>query len=78
MAQSPDGVSFVVQSKQLNQTKWQTEDTFEVDSANGYMEGNAQEAATALFNSVVAGHTGGAKEYRLMRCAELVYEQRPV
>lgn len=72
MAQAPDGVMFVVQSKQLNQTKWQTEDTFEVDSANGYMEGNAQEDATALMNSVVAGHTGGAKEYRMMRCTELM------
>lgn len=78
MAQSPDGVSFVVQSKQLNQSKWQTEDTFEVDVANGYTEGNVQEDATALFNSVVAGHTGGAKEYRMMRCSELMYEQRPV
>lgn len=41
-------------------------------------DAEAAAAAQAAFDALVAAHTGGAREYRLMRCEELAYESRPV
>jgi hypothetical protein len=78
MSRLPDGMSFVIQSKNLNQQKWQTVDEFIPDAANGYMESNAYEDANAAFQLVFGNHNGGTTEYQLMKCIEQGYEVRPL
>lgn len=55
MAQAPDGIIFTVESKAAGQQKWQVEDQFTVDTANGYPEGNAQADALAAFQALYEG-----------------------
>ena len=78
MAQLPNGVTFVVETKNENQTKWQLDEEFPVDLINGPQESEAQEAAFAAFTAALAAYSGGSKEYRIMKCIELSYEPRPL
>ena len=74
MPQLPMGIVFEVQSKTANQSKWQNEDEFIVTPE--LPEGDAAGAAYVLFDQVVASHSGGAREYRVVRCEEQRYESR--
>lgn len=76
MAQIPSGIAFLIESKNTSQSKWQKEDGFFVGLTTGYSEGQADADSAAAFAAVVAGHTGGSKEYRRMKCIELSYESR--
>lgn len=73
MAQAEFG-SYMVQSKRSGQQKWQLEDQFDLagDTTGAFGQ------AMAAFDALVAGHTGGTAEYRMVRCTELAYEVRPV
>ena len=77
MAQLPSGVTFVVETKNENQTKWQLDEEFPVDAVNG-PQSEAQEAAFAAFTAALAAYSGGTREYRVMKCIELSYEMRPL
>ena len=77
MPRMPTGVMFTVQSKQSGQQKWQIESKFLPDGGL-YQESNAQADAVAAFQTLYEGHNGGPKEYRLVKCIEFGYEERPV
>ena len=79
MAQYPDGVKYMITSKNENQSKGQVEAEFIVDSANNYFEGNAQEDANTLYQQLIGTYSQNAtKEFYLERCVTLQYEIRPV
>ena len=79
MAQYPDGVKFIIQSKNENQNYYQTEQEFIVDSANEYFEVNAYNDAFAVFSDLTGNYSATAtKEFSLERCQQMGYEIRPV
>lgn len=78
MARLPNGVTFVVETKNQNQAKWQLDEEFQVDAINGPQESEAQEAAFAAFTAALAAYAGGQREYRVMKCIGLSYEERPL
>ena len=78
MPRLPDGIAYQVLTKTEGQVKWQVEEQFIVDAANGYEEGFAVTDSWDLFNQLVADHVGGPREYRIMRCEERAHEVRPV
>lgn len=78
MAQYPDGVKFIIQSKNVNQNFFQTEQEFVVDSANEYFEVNAYDDAFAVFSQLTSEYSSNAKkEFTLERCQQMGYEVRP-
>jgi hypothetical protein len=79
MSQYPDGVKFMITSKNENQTKGQVEAEFIPDSANGYYESTAQEEANNLYQELIGTYNQNAtKEFYLERCVTYQYEIRPV
>lgn len=74
MAQLPDGIAFVIESKTAGQPKWHREDEFIADIASGYPESDAQADAQAAFDALHAAHSGGTREYHMLKCVELAYE----
>jgi predicted RND superfamily exporter protein len=79
MAQYPDGVKFLITSRNENQNKGQVEAEFIVDSVNEYYEGNVQEDANNLYQELIATYNQNAtKEFYLEKCITYQYEIRPV
>lgn len=76
MAQASFG-SFMVQTKTSGQQKWQLEEQYDIDPVT-LPEGEAGALAQVAFDTLLASHSGGSREYRMVRCTELAYEVRPV
>lgn len=68
--------SFMVQSKTSGQQKWQLEDRWDVVPGT-LEEAEARAQAQAAFDALLAAHSGGTREYRMVHCTELAYEVRP-
>lgn len=78
MPRYPDGIAFTVESKTAGQQKFQLEEQFIVNRGAGYEESQALADARAAWESLYGAHTGGTREYRLIRCEEYGYEVRPI
>ncbi len=79
MAQYPDGIKYIITSKNENQNKGQVEAEFIPDSANGYYDGDAYQDANELFQELISTYSQNAtKEFYFEKCTTYQYEIRPV